>query len=119
MNTKAIIIIVVFAVIFGFLFWKRQDIINAIIPPSAPTDNGNKDDKKNLNPKKDDSFPLAQGSRGERVKKLQQIVNKKTGAGLAEDGIYGPKTSEAFSRVGLPTMILEDIYNNFVKKYEN
>jgi hypothetical protein len=113
MNTKAIIIIVVFAVIFGFLFWKRQDIINAIIPPTIPTDNGNQDGNKN------DNFPLKQGSRGERVKKLQQIVNKKTGAGLVEDGIFGPKTSEAFSRVGLPTMILEDIYNNFVKKYEN
>lgn len=41
---------------------------------------------------------LKLGSRGPEVKKLQQSLNKKTGANLKIDGIFGPKTQQALEK---------------------
>lgn len=42
-------------------------------------------------------FPLQMGSRGENVKKWQKYLNTK-GAGLTEDGIWGPLTEAASTK---------------------
>ena len=38
------------------------------------------------------SYTYKQGSRGENVKVLQELLNDKVGCGLVEDGIFGAKT---------------------------
>jgi hypothetical protein len=114
MKAQTIIILIVVAIIFGVLFFKRDAIIDKIIPPVEPSENEESENKVY-----DDNFPLHEGSKGEKVKRLQKIVNKKTNAGLNEDGSWGAKTNSAFRKVGIPAIVPETFYNNFVKKYEN
>ena len=44
------------------------------------------------------SFPLTQGSKGNEVKYLQQYLNVRWKTSLAEDGIWGAKTTSALSQ---------------------
>ena len=37
-------------------------------------------------------YTYRQGSRGDNVKVLQELLNDKVGCGLVEDGIFGAKT---------------------------
>jgi hypothetical protein len=121
MNPKSIIIISVIAIVFLVIFLKRQAIIDKIIPPADNTDTENEEGDETNNEKKkpiaNDNFPLSFGSAGNRVKKLQHIVNKKLNSGLDEDGIWGTKTNKVFSKV-LPSLILEGFYDNFLLRYE-
>ncbi len=121
MSPKSIIIISVIAIVFLVIFLKRQAIIDKILPPADNTDNETEEDGTNKEKKKpiaNDNFPLSFGSAGNRVKKLQHIVNKKLNSGLEEDGIWGTKTNKVFSKV-LPSLILEGFYDNFISRYGN
>jgi len=124
MNVKSIIVTSVIAIIFLFVFLKRQAIIDKIIPPNDNSDNENENEEQNNGTSEDkktpianDNFPLSFGSAGNRIKKLQHIVNKKLNSGLKEDGIWGVKTNKVFSKV-LPSLILEGFYDNFLLRYE-
>lgn len=61
-----------------------------------------------------DSLPLVLYSGGDRVKILQQYLNKVYSLSLVEDGKLGPKTYSAMqSFMGL-NEINEDVYTNYV-----
>lgn len=63
-------------------------------------------------PARNDNFPLKRGSKGERVKLIQQVLVK-SGVFDAKDVIseFGPKTEAALKKLGLPTVIDEDAFN--------
>jgi hypothetical protein len=64
------------------------------------------------------SFPLKQGSRGEKVRQLQEALIQKHGAGIlpkhGADGDFGTETVKALQRLALPTTITESIFNVIV-----
>ena len=61
-----------------------------------------------------DALPLVMYSGGDRVKILQQYLNKVYSLSLVEDGKLGPKTYSAMqSYMGL-NEINEDVYTNYV-----
>lgn len=64
-------------------------------------------------------FPLKRGSKGEKVKQVQQVLIAKLGKdalGTAgADGDFGPKTEAALKKAGLPTVIDESTFNVLVK----
>jgi peptidoglycan hydrolase-like protein with peptidoglycan-binding domain len=45
------------------------------------------------------SDPLKQGTQGAPIRSLQRLLNYKHGAGLQEDGYFGPKTRDALKRI--------------------
>ncbi len=49
-------------------------------------------------------FPLKNGSKGLEVSALQAYLNKRYNAGLAPDGIWGPKTQAALQKFEQTTM---------------
>ena len=49
-------------------------------------------------------FPLKTGSKGAEVAALQSYLNKRYNAGLATDGIWGPKTQAALQKFEQTTM---------------
>lgn len=63
-------------------------------------------------------FPLKKGSRGERVRKLQEALITKHGAGIlpkyGADGDFGTETESALKKLGIPTAITESIFNVIV-----
>lgn len=61
-------------------------------------------------------FPLKQGSKGQKVRDIQNYINYKFGAGsIKVDGDWGPATQKALIKFGLPTVIDESTYNVFAK----
>lgn len=60
---------------------------------------------------RNDNFPIKRGSKGERVKTIQQVLVK-SGLLDAKDviGEFGPKTEAALKKLGLPTVITEDAF---------
>lgn len=63
----------------------------------------------------DDSFPLKNGSGGEKVKKLQKWLNDNHNAGLVVDGKFGPKTEEALKTHTNNTEATQTWYYTFVE----
>lgn len=82
---------------------KQVEAFRAAIPPRATV------------ARKSDGFPLGIGSRGPRVELLQRSLNKTFGAGLDEDGIYGPKTLAAVRASGQPISMGESRFNELTK----
>lgn len=64
-----------------------------------------------------DSFPLRRGSRGPRVKQLQEILIKKYGSSIlprfGADGDFGGETESALRSRGIPTVISEQDFTNY------
>ncbi len=69
------------------------------------------------------SFPLKQGSKGEEVKALQNMLTAKYGATIlgkyGADGKFGPALSEVLKSKGLPTVIDENTYKVLVNAKSN
>ncbi len=61
------------------------------------------------------AFPLQKGSRGEKVKGLQEALLKKYGNSIlpkyGADGDFGTETLNALKKLGLPTTISESTFN--------
>lgn len=58
-------------------------------------------------------FPLKKGSTGPEVKQVQKYLNQKYNAGLATDGIWGPKTDAAVTQYLQRDNISSDIYQKW------
>jgi len=78
------------------------------------------------------SFPLKNGSGGDRVKALQIFLNTSGSYGLIVDGKFGPATETALKGEQAPFsqfkamypdavngQVTEGYYNMFIKQYEN
>lgn len=66
-----------------------------------------------------DDFPLKKGSKGELVRKLQQTLitkyGKQTLPKYGADGDFGSETTNALTKLGLPTTITESTFNVIVQ----
>lgn len=64
-------------------------------------------------------FPIAKGSKGEKVKLLQQALIDKYGKSIlpksGADGAYGSEMATALKKVGLPAEIDESTYNVLIQ----
>ncbi|MDP3557668.1 MAG: hypothetical protein Q8T03_09860 [Bacteroidota bacterium] len=70
-------------------------------------------------PKRNDDFPLKKGSKGARVKQVQEVLISKLGKDslgkAGADGDFGSKTEAALTRAGYPTSIDENTFNVIVQ----
>lgn len=70
-------------------------------------------------PDRGDNFPLLMGSVGERVLQLQKAVNIKLVAGgskpIAVDGIWGPETQAAVTKIVGSSSVTEASFNANIK----
>jgi hypothetical protein len=70
-------------------------------------------------PKANDGFPLKKGSKGDKVKQLQQALISKFGAGAlpkyGADGDFGSEVISVLTKNGLPTEIDESTFNVLAK----
>ena len=68
---------------------------------------------------RNDDFPLKKGSKGETVKKLQEALITKYGKQILSkygaDGDFGSETTNALTKLGLPTTITESTFNVIVQ----
>jgi len=62
-----------------------------------------------------DTFPLKKGSKGLRVKKLQDFLNKENNESLVVDGIFGSKTEAAVKRNQMPFETFKQMHPDAVK----
>ncbi len=70
-------------------------------------------------PKKDSEFPLKRGSRGNKVKRLQQALIAKYGNSIlpkyGADGDFGTEMAAALRKLKIPATITESTYNVLVE----
>ncbi|MFI5195706.1 MAG: peptidoglycan-binding protein [Chitinophagales bacterium] len=63
-------------------------------------------------------FPLKKGSKGDKVKQLQEALIEKYGASIlpkfGADGDFGSETAKALSKAGMPATISESAFNVIV-----
>jgi hypothetical protein len=71
-------------------------------------------------PKRNDDFPLKKGSKGARVKQVQEILILKLGKDAlgkaGADGDFGSKTEAALLKAGYPSAIDESTFNVMTQK---
>lgn len=108
-RTFVIMLIVIgalFLILLGFFIWKKIKDKRAIdeanknleLENPAPKNNNSKPSEEEP---EDISWPLKIGSTGNRVKVVQQALNKYKGTKLKEDGVFGQATYlEIISKVG-------------------
>jgi hypothetical protein len=87
-----------------------------------PTNN-NHSGGGHTNPKQDSEFPLKRGSRGDKVKRLQQAFITKYGNTIlpryGADGDFGLEMAAALKKLKLPATINESTYNVLVEGQKN
>lgn len=68
---------------------------------------------------RNDEFPLKKGSKGDTVRKLQEALitkyGKQTLPKYGADGDFGSETTNALTKLGLPTTITESTFNVIVQ----
>jgi hypothetical protein len=107
---------------FGWQWWKKrkeEKMTTAFDEPSSPpAENFLPVPKQPILQRKDD-FPLKKGSRGERVKALQDIIIAKYGKALlpkyGADGDFGSELVAALKKLNLPESIDESTYQVLIK----
>lgn len=69
-----------------------------------------------------DGFPLKRGSKGEKVKALQEVLIAKHGKQIlpryGADGDFGPEMSAVLKKLKMPTVIDESTYNVLVQGHK-
>ncbi len=112
--------------ILGYFGWQyfagrknnavMQDEINLPSP-------GEKDFQPQNLPVRNDDFPLKKGSKGQRVKAIQEALIARYGKGIlpkyGSDGDFGSETVAALQKAGLPGSIDESTYNVITKGGSN
>jgi len=68
------------------------------LPPTSPPAGGGKSNTGIKTPEGAGAFPLTTGSKGTYVTALQQLLKDK-GQNIAVDGVFGPKTKAALTKV--------------------
>jgi len=67
-----------------------------------------------------EGFPLKKGSRGEKVRLLQEALIAKNGKSIlpkyGADGDFGTETFNALKKLGLPTVVSQSTYNVLVQE---
>ena len=104
---KKIIAIVIVAIVGTLIFWKRN-LIKAKLGLAKGIVTGEESGGGNTLPpstpgvtyRECSSWPLKLGCKGKNVVTLQKMLNKVHGAGLKEDGYFGPKTETALAANG-------------------
>ncbi len=99
---------------FGWQYWRKKKIqqmdTSAVEQPSSPVQN-----KPSRTTTRNDNFPLKRGSRGQRVKALQQALIAKYGASIlpqyGADGDFGKELEDGLKKANLPTRIDERTFN--------
>jgi hypothetical protein len=107
MKKKNIIIVLIMAIVGALIFWKRDSIKRRLgLNPASDSDGGSTNDNNSvpvtpgLTYKECKTFPLKLGCKGKNVENVQKALNKLHGAGLKEDGYFGPKTETALAANG-------------------
>ena len=111
---------------FGWNYWKQnhnnsspQDSTGNDIPDSNPTSYKRKANAKPSTTETTNVFPLKKGSKGDKVKALQQALINNYGAGIlpkyGADGDFGSELSTALKAKALPDTIDESTFNVIVK----
>lgn len=99
---------------FGWQYWRKkkiQDMDTSMTEqPSSPSQN-----KPSRTTTRNDNFPLKRGSRGQRVKALQQALMAKYGAAIlpkyGADGDFGKELEDGLKKANLPARIDERTFN--------
>ncbi len=139
-NTGKKIILISFGVLavgaasyFGYEHWKKKKAQQASANDDGSGD-GSSNSTADLNltpptkgafsiptntPVRNDDFPLKKGSKGAKVKQVQQVLIAKLGTGSlgrsGADGDFGSKTEAALVKAGFPTSIDESTFNVMVQ----
>lgn len=85
-------------------------IVNTALPVQATS--------SKVSASKNDSFPLKRGSRGARVRQLQQALVDRHGIDMSSyggvDGQFGPGTASALIKAGYDEVVYENTFNAIV-----
>ncbi len=108
--------------ILGYFGWhyftnrKNNSAMTDELPLPSPEE---KDFQPHNIPVRNDDFPLKRGSRGQRVKALQESLIARYGKSIlpkyGSDGDFGSETVAALKKAGLPESIDENAYNSITK----
>ena len=105
---------------FGYQWWmKRKEKKSDENASEVPDLDLNPPAKSNFSlpsaPKRNDDFPLKKGSKGARVKQVQEVLLTKLGKDAlgkaGADGDFGSKTEVALIKAGYPSTIDESTFN--------
>lgn len=105
---------------FGYQWWqKRKEKTSDENASEVPDLDLNPPSKSNFSlpsaPKRNDDFPLKKGSKGARVKQVQEVLLAKLGKDAlgkaGADGDFGSKTEAALIKAGYPSTIDESTFN--------
>lgn len=106
---------------FGYQWWqkRKQSGSDADTSGEMPDLDLNPPAKSNFSlpaaPKRNDDFPLKKGSKGARVKQVQEVLLAKLGKDAlgkaGADGDFGSKTEAALIKAGYPSTIDESTFN--------
>ncbi len=117
---------------FGWQWWRSKTVSNSNAPVSnggnsntsvktvsdRPAQDTNSHRDTYSPPSGNSGFPLKKGSRGAKVKALQQALINKYGASIlpryGADGDFGNEVKAALAKEGLPSEIDESTYNALV-----
>lgn len=105
---------------FGYHWWqKRKEKASGGDSAESPDLDLTPPAKSNFSlpaaPKRNDDFPLKKGSKGARVKQVQEVLLAKLGKDAlgkaGADGDFGSKTEAALAKAGYPSTIDESTFN--------
>jgi peptidoglycan hydrolase-like protein with peptidoglycan-binding domain len=109
---------------FGYQWWKgRKEKEADDVTEETPVPDLSPPSKSSFSipsaPKRDDDFPLKKGSRGARVRQLQEALIEKNGKQImpkyGADGDFGSETVSALTKLNLPISIDESTFNVIVQ----
>lgn len=93
-------------------------IINNTLPASYSSVTSNVSRLLSSGSTRNDNFPLKRGSRGERVKMLQQALAK-TSPSISVDGQFGPQTAAALKSAGYSEVVDQTLFNKITGATES
>jgi hypothetical protein len=105
---------------FGYQYWKgRREKETESLPDILTPPPGKDTFIPPALPKRNDDFPLKKGSKGSRVKQIQEALIEKNGKQLfpkyGADGSFGAEMIAALTKLGYPVTIDESTFNIIVK----
>ncbi|PLX08119.1 MAG: hypothetical protein C0596_07410 [Marinilabiliales bacterium] len=108
-KTRNILALVLVAIIGSIIFWKRDWIKERIDQIKNPKSSAEEPEQNaviqpplspSVTPEDKYKFPLKLGSSGKTVKSMQNALNRRFNANIAEDGYFGTATEAALVKAG-------------------